>query len=260
MQETSVIIVGGGIAGASMACALAHRHISSVLIERRSIPVDLNRGDGLQARSLEILESWGALNGIVEAGALKSYGLEVHHPTFGKLLEIDLGIVDTPYPYMLNLPHQEIEKVLLAHAHQSEYCQVIHGTAKEVIFEDGHAVGVQAIIDGKTEEIKASVVVGADGAQSFVRKSVGIDAEMYDYDHELLVLHAQRPAWFKDRLRTRTFMHRNGSMVLIPLPENRMRMTILIPTGSGSEWKKLSQEELCSRLARLWPAALNRVL
>src|SRR5436190_24170230 len=78
MTETSVVIVGGGIAGASMACALAHRHISSVLIERRSVPVDLNRGDGLQARSLEIMESWGVLKSIVEAGTLKSYCLEVH--------------------------------------------------------------------------------------------------------------------------------------------------------------------------------------
>ena len=77
---------------------------------------------------------------------------------------------------------------------------------------------------------------------------------MYDYDHELLVLHAERPAWFKERLRTRTFMHREGSIVLIPLPENRMRIAVLIPAGSGSEWKKLSQEELCSRLAKLWPA------
>src|SRR5947207_8447699 len=142
---------------------------------------------------------------------------------------------------MLNIPQQEIEKVLLTHARQSGYCQVIHGTVKEVLFEQGQAVGVQATIDGNVEEIKAQIVVGADGAQSLVRKSIDIAAEMYDYDHELLVLHAERPAWFKERLRTRTFMHREGSIVLIPLPENRMRIAVLIPAGSGSEWKKLSQ-------------------
>jgi len=113
---------------------------------------------------------------------------------------------------------------------------------------------VQAMVGGNSEEIRAGVIVGADGAQSIVRKSVGIDAEMHDYDHELLVLHAERPAWFVGRLRTRVLMHREGSIVLLPLPENRMRIAILVRTGSGGEWKKLSQEELCRRLAKRWPA------
>ncbi len=254
MQETSVVIVGGGIAGAALGCALAQRKIRSVIIERRREPVDLNRGDGLQPRTLEILDTWGVLPRFVEAGALRSYGIELHHPVFGQLLEIDLGVVETPYPYMLNLPHQEIEKLLLQFAEASTYCQVIHAQAREVLFEGGRAVGVRITAGDSNLELRGASIVGADGAHSMVRKSAGIAAPMQDYDHELLVLHAERPAWFSGRLRTRAFMHRQGSIVLLPLPEERMRVAVLLPAGSGGQWKELPPEELHNRLARRWPA------
>lgn len=59
--ETQVIIVGAGVAGGTLACALAHRGIHSIVFERRQSSGDRNRGDGMQPRSLEIMETWGFL-------------------------------------------------------------------------------------------------------------------------------------------------------------------------------------------------------
>jgi 2-polyprenyl-6-methoxyphenol hydroxylase-like FAD-dependent oxidoreductase len=257
MFETQVVIVGGGIAGASLACALAHRQIASILIERRKVPVDLNRGDGLQPRSLEILDAWGLLPMVQGAGALKSYGIEVHHPLMGKLLEIDLGVVNTHYPYMLNLPHQEIEKLLLDYAAKSGYCRILYGSVKEAVFVEERAVGVCAILNGEEVQVNGTVIVGADGAQSLLRKSAAIEANMHNYDHDLLIMHAQRPAWFSERLRTRVFMHRKGAVVLLPLPHNQMRIAVLIKSGSARQWKNFTQLELLQQLAKHVPQLAN---
>lgn len=251
--ETQVVIVGGAVAGSSLACALAHRGIQSVLIEKHKTPTDLNRGDGMQPRSLEILEAWGALAAFEQAGAIEAYGIELHHPFLSKLLEIDLGVVQTPHPHLLNLPHPDIEALLLKHAQKSAHCQIHHGTVNEVIFEANRAVGVQASVGGQTLEIRAPVIAGADGAASTMRKKADIEAIFHEYDHDLLVFHAKRPDWFSGRVRTRVYLHWDGAVILLPLPDMRMRIAILVPSGTGGRWKTLTEDALRQHLANRHP-------
>lgn len=251
--QTPVIIVGGGIAGGSLACALAHRGIPSILLERQKNAVDLNRGDGMQPRSVEIMENWGILPAFQKAGALETYGSEVIHPLLGKLVEIDLSVVETRHPYLLNLPHPQIETLLLEHARQSGFCRVIRGTVTEVLYENGRARGVKARLETDEVLIQAEVVVGADGAQSMVRKSAGIEASARPYAHDMVVLHARRPSWFTGRLRTRAYTHREGAVVLMPLPNELVRIAMLVPAGSGGKLKSLSTDDLRKELARCLP-------
>lgn len=252
--ETQVIIVGGGVAGSSLACALAHKGIHSILFERSKNSRDLNRGDGLQPRSLEIMETWGVLKTFVEAGAIPSYGNEVHHPIFGKLLEVDLGVVNTQYPYMLNLPHPQIEELLTAHAENSGYCQVLYGDVKEVLFENNQAIGVRAVVNKEEVVIKAPVVAGADGSKSFLRKCAEIETTFEPYDHDMIVLHTKRPHWFTGRFRTKVFLHQEGPVVLLPLPDNKIRVVCLIKVKTGGTWIALSKSELHRQLIRRLPS------
>jgi 2-polyprenyl-6-methoxyphenol hydroxylase-like FAD-dependent oxidoreductase len=251
--ETSVVIVGGGVAGGSLACALAHRGIPSILIERLKAAVDLNRGDGMQPRSLEIMEEWGLLPTFIERGALPTYGSEVHHPALGQLVEIDLSVVKTKHPYLLNLPHPQIEALLLEHAQASGYCKVIRGAVTEVLYADGRATGVKAKTDDGELTVMARLVAGADGSQSMIRKSAGIDAPAQPYAHDMLVLHAKRPKWFTGRLRTRAYMNRKGAVVLLPLPNDNVRIAMLVEAGSGAKFRNLSTEALHHELTDRLP-------
>jgi 2-polyprenyl-6-methoxyphenol hydroxylase-like FAD-dependent oxidoreductase len=252
--DAKVVIVGGGVAGASLACALAHQKIRSVLLERHKTFVDLNRGDGMQARSLEIMAEWGLLPAFMEAGPLHSYGSEVYHPILGKLVEVDLSVIKSPYPYILNLPHREIEAFLLGQAEKSTYCTVLPGVSvQEVLFKDGRATGVRARQDGKDTVFEAPVVAGADGLQSAVRRSVEIAAVFQPYPHDLLVLHAHRPSWFTGRLRTRSYMYREGATILIPLPHDAVRIGVLVPSGAGGRWKSQSNDVLLQALVEKVP-------
>ena len=84
--STKVVIIGGGVAGSALACCLADLGIESVVIERRREPADLNRGDGLQPRSQEILEKIGVLNEFRKAGAIESYGNASEAVLEGKII------------------------------------------------------------------------------------------------------------------------------------------------------------------------------
>ncbi|GCE14925.1 nitroreductase/quinone reductase family protein [Tengunoibacter tsumagoiensis] len=251
--QTQVIIVGGAVAGGSLACALAYQGIHSVLLEKRKTPTDLNRGDGMQPRSLEIMEEWGLLSAFEKAGAIPAYGIEMYHPFLGKLLEIDLGVVKTAHPHLLNLPHRDIEVLLLEHARKSGYCQILYGNASDLIMEEGRAIGVSATIAGSEIEIYAPVIAGADGAQSALRRKIGIEVAFQEYEHDLLVLHAQRPDWFTGKLRTRVFLHQDGAAILLPLPDEKVRLALLVPAGQGGQWKMMTEEALLHQLIKRNP-------
>jgi 2-polyprenyl-6-methoxyphenol hydroxylase-like FAD-dependent oxidoreductase len=64
-ERVDVLIVGGGIAGAALACALSDTGLSILLIDRSDRPLDTARGDHLQPRTLEILREWGILDHMV---------------------------------------------------------------------------------------------------------------------------------------------------------------------------------------------------
>lgn len=62
--EADVVIVGGGVAGLSMACALGAAGLRATLFERTPKIPPINRGDTLQPPVFPLLERSGALGAI----------------------------------------------------------------------------------------------------------------------------------------------------------------------------------------------------
>lgn len=252
-METDIVIVGGAVAGAALACALAKYNFKVLVIDRRKDPGSMNRGDGLQPRTLELLEQWGVLQEFQKLPHVKSYGIELRHGLFNKLMKIDLKpLTMSKFNYIMNIPHREIEQGLLDWASQHEHIQIMRGSSVERLLynEQGNARGVVIKTGKELSTCHAKVVVAADGGQSSIRKGLGINAERIVYNHELVVLHMPRPASFQGDLRTQVHLHRDGAIVLIPLPEQQMRITVVVPAGKASEWRKFSNHELLQQLAK----------
>ena len=54
---------------------------------------------------------------------------------------------------------------------------LMHAEATGLIEEGGKVVGVRATVDGRPQEIRADLVVGADGRHSTVRDGAGFDVQ-----------------------------------------------------------------------------------
>jgi len=254
--ETDIIIVGGAVAGAALACALAKYKFKVLVVDRRKDPGSMNRGDGLQPRTLEILEQWGVLQSFQQLPHIKSYGIELHHGLFKQLMKIDLKpLTSTKFNYIMNIPHREIEQGLLDWANNHEHIQILRGSVVEqMIYNDqGHVSGVVIKTGKELTTCHAKIVVAADGGQSSIRKELGIQADRMTYNHELVVLHMPRPASIQGDLRTQVHLHRDGAVVLIPLPDQQMRITVVVPSGKAAEWRKFTNTELLQQLARRVP-------
>ncbi|MEJ8671755.1 FAD-dependent monooxygenase [Streptomyces sp. MS1.AVA.1] len=99
----------------------------------------------------------------------------------------DIGVTDTPYPFLLFLSQAETESVLAEHLAAGEV-PVERGTELVGLERQGsHVVCRLRGRDGTEEAVTARYVVGCDGAHSTVRAEAGIGFEGYSYPHTYLL-------------------------------------------------------------------------
>ena len=239
--DADVIIVGGAVAGASLANALGSRGVRTLLIEKVSREVHSTRGDLLHPPTLRMLQSWGVLEALIADGALPIQELAVSDHT-RLIARFPVPATDDgPSGRTLAIPHDRIEAVLYscAERHPSVRCE--RGTVTGLEIDHGRVCGVQLRPHGATGAVvlRARVVVGCDGAQSRVRRDLGIGCEQHPYAHEQVIIsgegETELPAalhWYVDDV---------GPLSVISRPHNGFR--ILLPFQLGERGELLKQAD-----------------
>jgi len=248
-----VLIVGAGVGGAALALALVSRFALRVrVIDRRSGPGNINRGDSLLPAVTGVLRSLGALPALLSAGARPVHKMQVFHARHGKLLEAPLGPAipagalgthlldeDAAAPYLV-LAHPEIERALVETAQHSRHN---HGAAQVTYLcrlsrllrtsEDrGRVCGAVVASEQGEEVIHARLVVGADGASSSVRTQLGLSLPTQPYDHGYYIIECARPsattgsAAYEDAMRIE--LSREGGILVVPQGRDRLGLGVLV--------------------------------
>ena len=168
------IVVGARCAGAPTAMLLARRGRRVLLVDRSTFPSDTVSGHAIQPAGVARLARWGLLDRLIATGV----------PAV-RTMSFDFGPVrleGTPPPVAgvseMYVPRRTILDSLLVDAAGEAGVEVREGfTAQELMVEDGRIVGLRGgDRDGRSVEARASVVIGADGAHSFVARAVAAPA------------------------------------------------------------------------------------
>src|SRR6266516_5941856 len=184
--KADVVIVGAGIAALALAIELQKKGISTILLERQKSPEGIPRGLTFQPNGLAVLEKLGALGRAREIGSASQI-LEVKSWEGEVLLEADYSLLDHPQNYLLTANATEIER-LLVYLAEKVGAKVLWGTSfQELLLKDNRAVGVVFEEEGVNDEIRAPLVVGADGPQSRIRTSLGTQVKTKKYPDSFLV-------------------------------------------------------------------------
>ena len=213
-RDHDAIVIGAGVGGAALALALARADLRVLLVERRSGPGNINRGDSLLPAVTRLLGGWGVLDRVRAAGAAPVEKMRVFHLTRGLLMEAPLAD-PAGHPYLV-LPHPEIERALTEEARATGRVDVRYRTRLTNLIEaDGRVIGVElAAREGGVARETARLVIGADGSSSQLRTALGIDFVLAPYAAGYFIIDFERPRDYEDSMSLH--LHRDGGVMVVP--------------------------------------------
>ena len=229
----SVLIIGAGPVGLTLAIELARYGIPVRIVEKAAQRTDKSKALVLWSRTLELLDRQpGGSAPFIEAGFKVD---AVSFLTGDKVVgRVSMDSVASPFPYALMLPQSDTERLL---EERLEDLGVKVEREVEMTSVNPRGDGVAAVLrrkDGSEETASADWLVGCDGAHSVVRHSVGAPfvGETMDADWMLADVHMR--GYPLPDTEASVYWHKDGAFIIFPISPGRYRLLAdLAPFGEA---------------------------
>lgn len=240
-----LIIVGGGLAGLSLACALRESRLKIALVEQHP-PRPATGWDAriyaISPANADFLAGFGAwkhldAQRIAPVRTMQIFGDDGARLTFDAYAA---GVDTLAWILESSLLAGEFWESAKRQANLSLFCPA----APQALSLDVDTVRL-TLTDGQT--LSARLLVGADGRDSWVRERAGLEAIHTPYGEQGVVAnfacaephHDTAFQWFRD----------DGVLAWLPLPGQRISMVWSTPEAHADTLRSLSPEALCARVA-----------
>ncbi len=173
MVDADVLVVGGGPAGSSVAHALAICGIDVLVLDRARFPRPKPCAEYLSPQASRILARMGALNDVERSGAAALAGIRVYAPN-GFVIAGDFVANHGYHGFRdrgLSVRREILDAILVQRA-RAAGGRIVEGAKVTDLVRDpsGRVRGVRATVDGAARELRARIVIGADGLGSVVAR------------------------------------------------------------------------------------------
>ncbi len=171
------VVVGGRVAGASTAMLLARAGARVLLLERTPYGSDTLSTHALMRAGVLQLSRWGLLGEVARAGTPPVRRIRFHYAGDET---VQVSVRPSPGVEALYAPRRHLLDRILVDAAAAAGVEVRHGVAVVGLTRDrdGRVDGVRAQpVQDPAFEVRARIVVGADGIRSTVADAVGAPVE-----------------------------------------------------------------------------------
>ncbi|MFE5807800.1 NAD(P)/FAD-dependent oxidoreductase [Streptomyces sp. NPDC056491] len=178
--DYDIVISGASLAGSAAAILLARRGARVALLERRSDPeaYKVLCTHSISANAYPVLDELGLVPALEEAGAVRN---EVRWYTRWGWIEPKAAPEGPGLPYAYNVRRSTLDPLIRFRAAQTPGVDLLLGhPVTGLVREAGRTVGVRASTPRGEREIRARLVVGADGKESAVAKLAGVPARKFE--------------------------------------------------------------------------------
>jgi 3-(3-hydroxy-phenyl)propionate hydroxylase len=188
-MEERVFIAGAGPVGLVAAANLVHRGIPVTVFEAGATLSEESRASTFHPPTLDMLDTFGVTAPLMARG-LKAPRFQFRSQKRGLLGEFDFGAIAdaTGNPYRVQCEQSKLTRILLDQLSRQPNFQIELGGAVQGVTQDSNSVEIAIQRDGRTERRRARWLIGADGARSDVRRSLGIEFDGFTWPERFLVV------------------------------------------------------------------------
>lgn len=259
--DCDVLIAGGGLVGSALALALGDTPLRVVLVEssdpsRLEQPSFDARVTALANGSRRILEGmrlWGALAAHAEPITA------IHVSERGRFGAARLRASEEGVPALgYTIENRRLGEALWERLGEAPRCTVLGRATLHGFRHD--PLGVDAQIDrpGERIELRARLLVAADGARSRIREELGIATREDRYAQKALILNVRT-----DREHGGVAYERfmpSGPLAMLPLPGGRVGVVWTLPAERANEMAALSDDAFGAELQQAFGHRLGRIV
>jgi len=250
-----IIIAGAGPVGGVLALYLAREGFNIVLLEKeKTLPEDL-RASTFHPPSMDMLDKLQLMPRLIELGLVVAK-YQYRDRRTNEIAEFDLSALkdETRHPYRLQCEQWRLNKICCEELRKIPNAQVLfeHGVVK-VIDQDADGVNLLLSTPDGEKTMRGSYVVGAEGANSMIRQTSGLQYSGITYPEKFLVASTPYPLEkFLPRLAGVNYVSDPEEWCVVLRCNNMWR--VLFPTKPGeTNDKLLSDDYIQDRLHHLAP-------
>ena len=223
-MAADVVIAGGGPAGATLALLLGRAGLSVEVYEAKRFPREKPCGEGIMPAGVAVLDRLG-LRAAVGGRPLAS----VRYHGFGMTAESGFPTgADGTAPVALGQRRWVLDETLLAAARATPGVRVFEEAPVEgAAIENGRAVGLR--VGGELR--RGGLVVGADGLDSPVRRSLGLDRRRRVDRRVGVRMHYKLAGGHDEPSRLEIFVGNGYELYAAPLPDGELLLAALGDRG-----------------------------
>jgi monooxygenase len=250
-----VIVVGAGGGGVILGLALAQRGVRVCIIERHRTRPSLPRAETIQPNGQQILHRLGLLDALNNEAVQAVQRFHFFRMGGSRLCSVDYGMLPAPWNRALVAQSNKVHELFLNRLAALPAAELQTGVEfQSLIQRNGFVTGVIVRYpDSKhAAGLEASLVVGADGAESLVRQALGLPSELHRYRHGYLTALLPRPLEMDGE--GRYHMGRGELLGMFPAPEDRVVVLYMVEAAGANDFRARGLDRFKQRLAAIDPA------
>ncbi|MDZ7656198.1 MAG: UbiH/UbiF family hydroxylase [Sulfurimicrobium sp.] len=258
-MEFDLIVVGAGLVGASLVAALKDSGLHIALIEGRApsaLPQDAswdNRIYAINPANARFLDLSGAWSGLDQSRIAAVHEMHIWGDDAAARLDFSAyqaGVEELAFIAESRLMQDGLWRAVQGQSNVEIFCPA--ACAALDVAEEAATLTLQ---DGRT--LRAKLIVGADGRDSWVRSQAGIEASPRAYGQDGVVANfeTEKPhrnsayQWFRE----------DGILAYLPLPGNRISIVWSAFDALSQELMALPPDEFCSRVQEAGKNTLGKL-